>query len=276
MKKTLRFCCCFGRNSISSGMYRRMSSPMAAARHSSASQNLRISSLGSLLLMCSGALSKMFANETDIGTCSLSNCISWIACLRLLVSSNASRRHRTLWHAEKCPFSFSDTVVFLWNHAPNTRSVRNPRQESLSFYPTFLQTASLVSALSCLALFFRKRPLPCAVLENTLASHANGSHGTETPRLFPNKNHPLDILQFFFPQLGHTFDDGYAHPSVGPRVPSSWPPFPHTPCGRRTLFRNQFQAARFALLDTPPLVQTSACRRKWHALVNLAWHSAHA
>ena len=61
-----------------------------------------------------------------------------------------------------------------------------------------------------------------------------------------------------------------------PRISSSWPPFPHTPCGRRTLFRNQFQAARFALLDTPPLVQTSACRRKWHALVNLAWHSAHA
>ena len=85
MKKPLRFYCCFGRNSISSGMYRRMSSRMAAARHSSASQNLRISSLGSLLLMCSGALSKMFANETDIGTCSLSNYISWIACLRLLV-----------------------------------------------------------------------------------------------------------------------------------------------------------------------------------------------
>ena len=28
----------------------------------------------------------------------------------------------------------------------------------------------------------------------SLDSHANGSHGTETPRLFPNKNHPLDIL----------------------------------------------------------------------------------
>ena len=67
-------------------------------------------------------------------------------------------------------------------------------------------------ALVCL---FRKRPLPCAVLENTLDSHANGSHGTETPRLFPNKDHPLDILQFFFPHLGHTFDDGYAHPSIG-------------------------------------------------------------
>ena len=72
-----------------------------------------------------------------------------------------------------------------------------------------------MSALSCLGLSFRKRPLPCAVLENTLDSHANGSHGTETPRLFPNKNHPLDILQFFFPHLGHTFDDGYAHPSIG-------------------------------------------------------------
>ena len=56
----------------------------------------------------------------------------------------ATPRYRTLWHAEKFPLSFSDTVVFLWNHAPNTRSVGNPPQESPSFYPTFLQTPSLV------------------------------------------------------------------------------------------------------------------------------------
>ena len=86
----MRCCCCFGRSSISCGMYRRMSSRMAAARHSDASQNLPISSLGSLLLMCSGVLSKMSANETDIGMCSLSNNRSFIAFLRLPVSSNAS------------------------------------------------------------------------------------------------------------------------------------------------------------------------------------------
>ena len=40
--------------------------------------------------MYSGALSKMSASETDIGTCSLSNNRSFIARLRLLVSSNAS------------------------------------------------------------------------------------------------------------------------------------------------------------------------------------------
>ena len=146
----MRFWCCFGRNSISSGMYRRMSSRMAAARHSSASQNLRISSLGSLLLMCSGTLSKMSKQTSARARFRTTDHSS----LASVCSCPATPRYRTLWHEEKFPFSFSDTVVFLWNHAPNTWSVRNPRQESPSFYPTLLQTTSLVSALSCLAFFF--------------------------------------------------------------------------------------------------------------------------
>ena len=188
----MRFCCCFGRNSISCGMYRRMSSRMAAARHSDASQNLPISSLGSLLLTCSGVLSKMSANETDIGMCSLSNNRSFIAFLRLPVSSNAS-----ISNTMAC----GKVSFFLFGHIG--LSLKSCSQHLISSKPSsriaLLLSNVLANYISCVSpllpcFVFRKRPLPCAVLENTLDSHANGSHGTETPRLFPNKNHPLDIL----------------------------------------------------------------------------------
>ena len=247
----MRFCCCLGRNSI------RRECKVACLlgwpqTDTQAPPRISGSALWDLCCWCALALypNCLPTKKTPVRARFRTTDPSLPACI---CSCPATPRYRTLWQAEKFRFSFSDTVVFLWNHAPNTRPVRNPRQESPSFYPTFLQTASLVSAVSCFALFFRKRQLPFALLENTMDSPANGSHGTGTPRLFPDKNHPLDILQFVFPHLGHTFDDGYAHPSAGPRVPSSWPPFSHTPCGRRTLFHKQFRAAAFALLDTPPL-----------------------
>ena len=217
-------------------MYRRMSFRMAASRRSSASRNLQLRSLGSLLLIYFGARSKVSANKTDTGTSSP-------ACV---CSCPAPTQNQTRWYAEKL-----DTVVFFWNHAPNTRLARNPRRGSPAFFPTFVQTASLLSALSCLALFFRKRTLLFAVLENTLDSNAKGRHGTETKCLFPYKNHPLDVLDVFFPYRDHTFDSRYANPSTGRRVPSNWLPFPHTLPGHKTLYPTHFRAAGFALLCTP-------------------------
>ena len=83
-------------------------------------------------------------------------------------------RSRKRWHEKKFP-DFSDTVVFFWNHAPNTRSVRNLRRGSPFFVLKFVQTAFLLVALSCLALFlFRKPPLPpWANLASVPLQHAN-------------------------------------------------------------------------------------------------------
>ena len=90
-----------------SGMYRRISSRMVKAFRSSTSQNLWISSLGSLLLMCSGSLSKVSANETDTGTCLFSNNRFFVNCLCLLMSCTVLNQARR--HVRKFPFS--ETLV---------------------------------------------------------------------------------------------------------------------------------------------------------------------
>ena len=70
-----------------------MSSRMATALRTSASPNFRITSFGSLQQMCSSSLFKMSANKTETGTCSFSNSRSFVACSRLIASSNASKSY---------------------------------------------------------------------------------------------------------------------------------------------------------------------------------------
>jgi len=82
-------------------------SDLVKAFRSSTSHNLWISSLGSLLLMCSGSLSKVSANETDTGTCLFSNNRFFVNCLCLLMSCTVSNQARR--HVGKFPFS--ETLV---------------------------------------------------------------------------------------------------------------------------------------------------------------------
>ena len=59
------------------------------------------------------------------------------------------------------------------------------------------------------------------------------------------QNHPLNILQLSFLHRGHTFSDGYLHPAVGPRAPSSSPPVRNKPPSHKTLFQKLFGETRF-------------------------------
>ena len=85
-----------------------MCSWIATALHTSTPQNFRISSSQSLLLMCSGSLSSVSSNETDTCKCFLSNSWSFVACLCLLMSSNASKLTRL--RVERLSFYF----LVLW------------------------------------------------------------------------------------------------------------------------------------------------------------------
>ena len=103
--------------------------------------------------------------------------------------------------------------------------------EKVNFQPRVLHLSCQPSPSFFMS--FRKWPRPPYLLENTL-----DSHGTITPCLF---------------YRGHTFCDGYKHPSVGPRAPFSLPPFPHTPSSPKSLFHARPPADRLGLLGTPAL-----------------------
>ena len=168
-------------------------------------------------------------------------------------------RNLKIWHVEKVSFSFSERLDFRGNHAPNNRSARTLRLGSPPLFPMFLHVASFASTISFLSLSFRKCPSPFAFLENTLGSHASGSRETGTPCLFPGRNHPPDILKSHFHHRGHTFCDGYAHPSVGPRATCSLPPFQHGPSIHKTLFHTPFRGSGFALLWCKPVRVAAGC-----------------
>ena len=148
----MRFCCCFGRNSNSLECI--VACLLGWPRtDTQAPPRISGSALWDLCCWCALALypNCLPPKQTPVRARFRTTDPSSPACI---CSCLATPRCQTLWQAEKFPFSFSDTVVYLSNHAPNTRSVRNPRQESPSFYPTFLQTASLVSASPTLLCFF--------------------------------------------------------------------------------------------------------------------------
>ena len=243
----------------SSGMQHCMSSRMATSLRASATQKFRISSPGSLLLMCAGSLFKVSANES--GSCSFSNSRSFFAIRHLITSTNVLKSY-TMACRKVSIFFFGINWSFMeFLLQTLLDQFQSLLQETPFFFPAFMNTAHLLSTFVFLAWFFQKWLLPFTVLDNTLDNHANDSHETGRLCLFPGKNHPLDVLQPSFPHHGHTYCVGYAHSSVWPHVPSSWPLFPHMPACHKMLFQTVSSNWIFSPWQTTlvsALVQTSA------------------
>ena len=110
-------------------------------------------------------------------------------------SCPATPRNRKRWREERFSLSLTDTVVFLWNHAPNTRSVRNPRRQSPSFFSRSVQTASFLSDLFCLVLFsFESEHFLSPSWKILWAAMQMAAMELKHHVYFRKKSHPLDIL----------------------------------------------------------------------------------
>ena len=217
--------------------------------------------------MCSCSLLRAAANETDTGTCYSLNSRPFVACRRLITSSNTSKIYTMA--CRKVSIFFLGEIQLSWKSCSQHSISSNPASQ-ITFLLSSILTYCTSRVNPVLLPFHKDSRQPCQWQQwnwNTV--------------FVPGKNHPLDILQPFFPHHGHTFCDGYEHPSIGPRALSSLPPFQHRPSFRKTILICFFYEYGFALPGTPPwlplsykpLRATAACMLWWILLDNRHTHS---
>lgn len=172
--------------------------------------------------MCSCSLFRAAASETDTGTRYSLNSRSFVACRRLITSSNTSKMYTMA--CRKVSIFFLGEIQLSWKSCSQHSISSNPASQ-ITFLLSSILTYCISPVNPVLLPFHKDSGQPCQWQPwnwNTM--------------FVLGKNHPLDILQPFFPHHGHTFCDGYEHPSIGPRALSSLPPFQHRPSFRKTIF----------------------------------------